>query len=69
MLSSQARIIWPWIAGLAVLVVVVLAGRAVKQERTSAMNVTSSTPNLSRGLPPLDTQSVPDMETASFAMG
>jgi len=69
MLSSQARIIWPWIAGLAVLVVVVLAGRAVKQERTSAMNATSSTPNPSQGLPPIDLQPLPDLETASFAMG
>ncbi|MGC9360098.1 MAG: hypothetical protein ACP5G7_06955 [Anaerolineae bacterium] len=70
MLSSQARIIWPWIAGLAVLIVVVLAGRAAKQERTSALNVEKmSTPNPSRALPPLDTHPMPDLETASFAMG
>ena len=69
MLSSQARIIWPWIVGIAVLIVVVLAGRATKQERTSAMDVTSSTPNPSQGVPPLDTQPVPELETASFAMG
>jgi hypothetical protein len=69
MLSSQARIVWPWIVGLAVLVVVVLAGWAVKQERTSAMNATSSTRNASQGLPPIDLQPLPDLETASFAMG